>query len=270
MGGRLLLFPMLMHPNMVHLYLKLPPMMGNHPPSRAPNPSCPRGPDRRMPLKVAPPPFAKPSLGIPRSCSTSPYSQLGGPLVTSFLTPPNVFTRMLSLLIDSAGRVVHILPCPNFDDFLQSNFLHPCDTFLSNPPNLGYLLYMGCLILQDNNYSQDVPANLSWLPAVPWNPSVLSNPTIVQETPWREVHPYVNARVPPKPVDQGPHRHPNPDGIDFKSINSYHPPIPYAIRGHSSFGSFSPLMTSFDVSIHGGSRDHSFNEGYHHGRHHLH
>jgi hypothetical protein len=51
-----------------------------------------------MPLKVAPPPFAKPSLGISQSCSLYPHSQLGGPLSTSFLTPPNESTRMLSLL----------------------------------------------------------------------------------------------------------------------------------------------------------------------------
>jgi hypothetical protein len=31
----------------------------------------------------------------------------------------------------------------------------------------------------------------------------------------------------------------------------YHPPVPYAIRGHSSFGSSSPLTTSFDGSYMG-------------------
>ncbi len=37
--------------------------------------------------------------------------------------------------------------------------------------------------------------------------------------------------------------------------------------GHSDFGSFSPLMTSFDVSVYGGSCDHSFHGGYCHGHH---
>jgi hypothetical protein len=98
MGGRLLLLPMLMHPKTAHLYLRLPPMTGNHLPLQAPNPSCARWPDWQMPLKVAPPPFAKPSLGIPQSCSASPHSWLGGPLGTSFSIPPNVSARMLSLL----------------------------------------------------------------------------------------------------------------------------------------------------------------------------
>jgi hypothetical protein len=194
----------------------------------------------------------------------------GGSIGYILLNPSErIHQDALLTYLNSAGRVVHVLPCPNFDNFLQSNFLCPCDnSFLSNLPYLGYLLSMEHHILQYNNYSQDVPPNLSWLPAVPSNPSVLSNLTIVQETPWREVHPYVNARVPPKTVDRGPHCCPNPNGVDFKSITSYQPPVPYAIRGHLSFGSFSPLTTSFNVSVHGGSCDQSFNGGYCHGRHH--
>jgi hypothetical protein len=120
-----------------------------------------------------------------------------------FLDPSKrIHQNALLAYIDSTGRVVHVLQCPNFDDFLRSNFLCPCDvSFLSNLPNLGYLLSIGRCIFGDNNYSQDVPPNLSWLPAFPSNPLVLSNPNIVQDTPWREVNPYMNAHVPSKPVD---------------------------------------------------------------------
>ncbi len=150
-----------------------------------------------------------------------------------------------------------------------TTFLCPRDvSFLSNLPNLAYFRSMGCCILRDNDYSQDVPPNLSWLPAVPSNPSVLSNPTIFQETPWQKNHPYVNARAPPKPVDRDPHRQPNSNGVNSKTITSYHPPVPYVMGDHSGFVSFSPLATSFDVFVYGGSRDHSLHGGYRHGRHH--
>jgi hypothetical protein len=141
----------------------------------------------------------------------SPHSA-GGSIGYILLNPSErIHQNALLAYFDSAGRVVHVLPCPNFDNFQQSNFLYPCDvSFLSNLPNLGYHFSMGYRILRDNDYSQDVPPNLSWLPTVPLNPSVLSNPTIVQETPWREVHPYVNVHIPPKPVDQGPHCHSGP------------------------------------------------------------
>ncbi len=182
--------------------------------------------------------------------------QLAGGFVGYILLKPSKRIHQDAFLayFDSAGRVVHVLPCPNFDNFLQSNFLCPCDiSFLSNLPNLAYLLSMGPCILRDNDYSQDAPLNLTWLPTVPSNPLVLSNLTIFQEIPWREVHPYVNAHTPPKPGGQGPHRCPNPDDVNSKFIASYHPPVPYAMGGHSGFGSFSPLTTSFNMSMYGGS-----------------
>ncbi len=99
MGGEgTLLLPMLTHPKTAHLYSRLPPRTGNHLPLWAPNPSCLRWPDWQMPLKVASPPFAKPSLGISRSFSASPHSRQGGPLGACFSNPPNISTRMLSLL----------------------------------------------------------------------------------------------------------------------------------------------------------------------------
>jgi hypothetical protein len=95
---------------------------------------------------------------------------------------------------NSARRSVHVISCPNFKDFLWSSFLHPCNvSFISNLPNIGYILSTGCRILQDIDYSQDVALNLSWLPLV------LLNPSTFQEMLLHQAHPYVSACVPSKP-----------------------------------------------------------------------
>jgi hypothetical protein len=56
---------------------------------------------------------------------------------------------------------------------------------------------------------------------------------------------------------------PNPNGID-SHLFGRHPPIPYAMGGPPSYGTYSPLTTGFEVPVYGGSRDASQHGGFYH------
>ncbi len=109
-------------------------------------------------------------------------------------------------------------------------------------------------LLENNESSADAAPNLSWLLDFPSNPTFSGTsrtvPQISRTVPSRPVDSLVTYSAPPT---RGTYR-PDPDGYDSKFINT-HPPIPYAMRGPTSSSNFSPLTTSFVISIHGGSCD---------------
>jgi hypothetical protein len=72
----------------------------------------------------------------------------------------------LLAFFDNAGRAVHVLPCPGFEVFLQSNFISTCnDLFVTNLPP--HMILVGHHILEEDTYSMDAAPNLSWLPEIP-------------------------------------------------------------------------------------------------------
>jgi hypothetical protein len=118
------------------------------------------------------------------------------------------------------------------------------------------MLSTGRCILRNNYYSRDTIPNLSWLPTVLSNPSVPSNPTVTQEILWHQVHPHATT------CNGGCLHQPNPDWVDSSSIITNPPPLLYAMGGHPSLGSFSPLTMSFAVSVYGRSCNHLRYGGY--------
>ncbi len=55
---------------------------------------------------------------------------------------------------------------------------------------------------------------------------------------------------------------PDPEGIDFQPFHgSPNPPIPIAMMDPPSYGNYSPLTTSFDISVYGGSHETSQHGG---------
>jgi hypothetical protein len=109
---------------------------------------------------------------LPRNISVmlciSPQLVGGGFRFIFLDTNKHLHQDSLLAYFNSTGGSIHVLPYPNFEEFLQSNFLHPRHiSFLSNFTNLNCMLSAGHCILRDNNYSGDAQPNLSWLPTVP-------------------------------------------------------------------------------------------------------
>jgi hypothetical protein len=149
----------------------------------------------------------------------------------------------LQAYFDSAGHSIFELPCLDLTSFLRTHFLEERDvTFVTNHP--GYILCSGHCILQQHDYLADIAPCLSWLPAAPAS----SSPTRVS------THSHATRVV--RPMQPHTHYHrPDPDGFDSRSVSTRLPPLRYAHGGPTSFVNFSPLMTSFNASIYGGSRD---------------
>ena len=159
---------------------------------------------------------------------------------------------------NSSNRAVHIFPCADFDQFLRSNHLRPRDiSFLSDLPHLGFILASGRRTLRDNDYSGNAGPNLSWLPTLPSNPSLGSNPTVINPPDWRPLHPNVSTRSqPPPPSSAGLGRRPvDPDGVDSSSLAHPVPPAPFTwVGGLPSISSMSPLTTSLGASLYSDPR----------------
>jgi hypothetical protein len=108
---------------------------------------------------------------------------------------------------------------------------------------LDYVLCSGHWILQQYDYLADVAPSLSWLPAAPLSLSSTR----------------VSAPTHPNQVVFPTHGHrsnslPDPEGFNSQSVFT-HFPLRFAHRGPTSFANFSPLVTSFDAYVYGGSRD---------------
>ena len=93
-----------------------------------------------------------------------------------YLTPgEREHHETIQAYFDRAGREVTTLPCPDFEEFLLANSLRTRNvSFLCNLP--GYILRLGCWILEDTTYSSDGRPDLLWLPCSPSTtlPSLLS------------------------------------------------------------------------------------------------
>ncbi len=168
----------------------------------------------------------------------------------------------------NAGRAVHILPCPDFDISLWSNLIGTRDTlFITDLPP--YILPAGRRLLENNESSADAVPNLSWLPDFPSSPTFSGTSRtvlqILRTVPSCPVYPSVTYRASPTREIYRP----DTDGYDSKFITT-HPPIPFALGGPTSPRNFSPLTTSFDISVYGGSRDTSQYGGLCHTRGHCH
>jgi hypothetical protein len=179
----------------------------------------------------------------------------------------------LLAFFDNAGRAVHVLPCPDFEVFLRSNFISTRDVlFVTDLPP--HMIPAGRCILEEDGYLMDAASNLSWLPEIPsaltfsrTSQGMSQGRTLppVRMVPSRPPYPLVTYRTNPS---RGMFR-PNPDGINSHSFG-WHPPIPYAMGGPPSYGAYSPLTTGFDVSVYVCSHDASQHGGFHHHRAPLH
>jgi hypothetical protein len=144
--------------------------------------------------------------------------------------------------------------------------------FVTNLPP--HMIPAGCHILEEDAYLMDAVHNLSWLLEIPSSLTFSRTSRAMSQgrtlPPMRTVpscppYPSVTYRTNPS---RGTFR-PNPNGIDSYSFGR-HPPIPYAMGGPPSYGTYSPLTTGFDVSVYGGSRNASQHGGFHHHRAPLH
>jgi hypothetical protein len=122
--------------------------------------------------------------------------------------------------------------------------------FITNLPP--YILPAGHCLLENNESLVDAAPNLSWLPDFPSNPTFSGTSRTMPQISRTVLSCPVNSLVTYcTPPTRGTY-HLDPDGYDSKFINT-HPPIPYAMRGPTSSGNFSPLTTSFNMFVHGGS-----------------
>jgi hypothetical protein len=120
----------------------------------------------------------------------------------------------------------------------------------------------------------DAAPNLSWLPEIPLHPTFSRTSQAMSQVrmlpPVRMVqsclpYPLVTYRTNPT---RGMYR-PDPKGIDSHSYNMYFP-IPNARGGPPSYANYSPLTTSFNASVYGGSCNASQRGESHHHCAHLH
>jgi hypothetical protein len=163
-----------------------------------------------------------------------------------------------------AGQAVHILPCADFNIFLRSNLIGTRDTlFITDLPP--HILPAGRRLLENNKSSADTAPNLSWLSDFPLSPTFSGTSRTMPQISMRvqscPVYPLATYRAPPTREIYRP----DPEGYDSKFITT-HPPIPFAMGGPTSSGNFSPLTTSFEISVHGGSRNTSQYGGLRHTR----
>ncbi len=76
----------------------------------------------------------------------------------------------LLAFFDNAGRVFHVLLCPEFNVFLWSDFIGARNTlFITNLPP--YIIPASHCLMENSEFLADVVPNLSWLP------DLLSSPT---------------------------------------------------------------------------------------------
>jgi hypothetical protein len=168
----------------------------------------------------------------------------------------------LLAFFNNVGWAVHILPCPDFNIFLWSNLIGMRNTLFITylPP---HIFPAGRRLLENNKSLTDAAPDLSWLPDFPSSPTFSGTsrtmPQISRTVPSRPVYPLVTYCAPPTHEIY----HLDPYGYDSKFITT-HPPIPFAMGGPTSSSNFSPLTTSFDIYVHGGSHDTSQYGGLRH------
>jgi hypothetical protein len=180
-----------------------------------------------------------------------------------------IHQKPLLAFFDNAGQAVHVLPCPDFNVFLWSNFIGARGTlFITNLQP--YIIPASRCLLENYQFLADAVTSLSWLPDFSLSPifSTFSHtvPQMSRMVPSYPVYSLVTYCAPPTHGTYWP----DPDGHNSQFIHTHHP-IPYTMGGPTSYGNFLlPLTTTFDISVYEGFCNTSQYGGSRHTRAHCH